>query len=481
MKSLHVMLRHFSSENLNEFYFIMNIANSYTERRGRIQMLPGTKISVTCLLLQRLLRYRTRRYSCPETTMVLLINDPPRMEKDRSHKASRILELTLEIISLITGEDYTVVKKSSGECVAPRVSGGWSRTPSPITEPPPHSLIHEQKLLELTTRMTELLTGEVPIRCQDVTVYFSMEEWEYVEGHKDLYKDAMMEDHRPLASLDGCSQRNPPERWPSPPYSQDCPEENQNVPPDHQESCGGTLSGLGAPPSVTDGMSDAREHLLLFPHYEVEDHQSQVEGRGSGDGLDKTITSSECGKHFKAKSHEKIHRLKNPFSCPECGKCFPYKSHLVLHQRIHTGEKPFLCTECGKCFTQKTHLVLHLRSHTGEKPFLCPECGKCFTFKHTLKKHQRIHTGEKPFSCPECGRCFTFKYTLKKHQRIHTAEKPFSCPECGKYFKRKSYLVAHLRSHTGERPYSCPQCGKCFTQKSSYLKHQRIHTRKKPC
>ncbi|KAG9461530.1 hypothetical protein GDO78_016549 [Eleutherodactylus coqui] len=132
--------------------------------------------------------------------MVLLINDPPRMEKDRSHKASRILELTLEIISLITGEDYTVVNKSSGQCVNSRVSGGWSRTPSPITEPPPHSLIHEQKLLELTTRMTKLLTGEVPIRCQDVTVYFSMEEWEYVEGHRDLYKDAMMEDHRPLTS-----------------------------------------------------------------------------------------------------------------------------------------------------------------------------------------------------------------------------------------------------------------------------------------
>ncbi|XP_075122457.1 gastrula zinc finger protein XlCGF66.1-like [Leptodactylus fuscus] len=129
--------------------------------------------------------------------MVLSISDPPGMAEARNHMSTRILELALEIISLITGEDYTVVKKSSGECVTPCVSGGWSRTPSPITEPPPHSLRHEQKILELTSRITELLSGEVPIRCQDVTVYFSMEEWEYLEGHKDLYEDDMMESDPP--------------------------------------------------------------------------------------------------------------------------------------------------------------------------------------------------------------------------------------------------------------------------------------------
>ncbi|XP_056383425.1 zinc finger protein 300-like isoform X3 [Hyla sarda] len=135
----------------------------------------------------------------------LLLNDPPRMDKDRNEMTKRILHFTLEILHLLTGEDYTIVKKTWGECVAPssylHESGGWSRARGPIMEPPPHSLIHEEKILELTHRITELLTGEVPIRCQDVAVYFSMEEWEYVEGHKDLYQDIMMID-RPEVDKD---------------------------------------------------------------------------------------------------------------------------------------------------------------------------------------------------------------------------------------------------------------------------------------
>ncbi|XP_073412782.1 oocyte zinc finger protein XlCOF7.1-like [Dendrobates tinctorius] len=135
---------------------------------------------------------------------------PYRMKRDKTKMADKILNLALEIIFHLTGEDYTVVKTSSDRCQAP-MSEGRGGTLSPIPGPPPHPRIHEdinaQKILELTNKMIELLTGEVPIRCQDVTVYFSMEEWEYLEGHKDRYQE-VMEEHRPRTSPEFTNQVN---------------------------------------------------------------------------------------------------------------------------------------------------------------------------------------------------------------------------------------------------------------------------------
>ncbi|XP_073538069.1 oocyte zinc finger protein XlCOF7.1-like isoform X2 [Phyllobates terribilis] len=456
------------------------------------------------------------------------------MDMDRNKMVERILHLTLEILFRLTGEDYTVVKKTSSERCQDPVSEGWRRILSPITGPPPHPLIHEdindQKILELTYKMIELLTGEVPIRCQDVTIYFSMEEWEYLEGHKDLYKDIMMEVTQPLTSPVLSSKRTTPERCPHPllPQGEDLTHINTTETyVSGDEWCKEEILTYDYPDDCIR-RSEGQLTSSIFKSDDLEFTQDTIEVNVitldipschdskdlSADPMEEVLSSDSLSTIKKNKSykrgitkqtavkakkkfshleygnslplekcfakHQKINTEQKRFFCSTCGRYFRQKSILVRHERIHTGEKPFSCSECGKCFTEKSNLNAHQRSHTGEKQYLCSECGKYFICKSHLVTHQRIHTGEKPFSCSECGKCFTEKSNLIAHQRTHTGEKQYLCSECGKYFNRKSILVKHQRTHTGEKPYSCLECGKCFNQKSHLVSHQRTHTGEKP-
>ncbi|XP_040294050.1 zinc finger protein 1 homolog isoform X2 [Bufo bufo] len=459
------------------------------------------------------------------------------MDKHGNHITEKILNLTLEIIYLLTREDYTVVKKTSDNFMSNCVSGGWSRTQSPIMEPPTHSLIPErnndQKILELTNKIIELLTGEVPVRWQDITVYFSMEEWEYLEGHKDLYKDIMMEDYQPLTSLDVYSKSNPPkkdlykdvimedqqplillgkmpssrlnspERCLSPLYSQGCPEDNYNALQEHQGKDSTEIKAEVMETKVesyASGNHQCKQEEMpsdLCPdNYRTyfEKHYNDT----TRDSLEEHFTMQNIysGLHFADLSsvfsnfEEPPEHLAPQSLFSEPVEYFTQESDDFAQKRASNVDELFPCPECGQCFAYNANLVVHRRIHKesieGQKTtslkrlFSCSQCEKCFTRKSVLNEHVRTHTGEKPHSCSQCGKCFTKKSSLLKHEIIHTGEKLFSCLECGKCFMFKDHLERHQRIHTGERPYPCSECGKRFIQKSGLSKHQKVHTGEKP-
>ncbi|XP_072279771.1 oocyte zinc finger protein XlCOF7.1-like [Pyxicephalus adspersus] len=314
------------------------------------------------------------------------------MTKSRGHMTEKILNLTLEIMYLLTGEDYIVVK-TSGDHVTPRsphcVSGGLNRSQSPNMEPPPPCRRlekNDKRILEVLQKMMELLTGEVPIRCQDVTVYFSMEEWEYLEGHKDLYKDVMMEDHQTLTSPDddnvektseGCSISF--SHYDTIDYyvPEDSPEENPMSPNIHAElysddgspACPSPNESSSSDKFCPDGQNLHPELFSVAAKLEEPSPETINAPAPNFNPKPKSVKplNSQKLSQMSFVSNGHYYKAHKAFRCPECGKYFPKKTDIVRHLRSHTGERPFSCPECKKSFTQSSHLTRHLRIHSGVK------------------------------------------------------------------------------------------------------------------
>ncbi|XP_073453604.1 uncharacterized protein [Aquarana catesbeiana] len=463
------------------------------------------------------------------------------MDEDWSHMTEKILNLSLEIIYLLTGEDYEVVKKTTRKHIThregQRLSKGFTKSRIPTISLPSSVIpekINNKKILEVTQKIIELLTGEVPIRCQDVTVYFSMEEWEYLEGHKDLYKDVMIEDQPPFTSpekkTDKKLQRVPSNLASQPPLTS--PEKNTD------KKLQRALSNLASQPAFTsrDGFSNrnppgrcprplyfqdsSKDDLSPSPIYSQDSIQ---EDRSSSPlcSQDSTQEDHNTPNHFSLENltnikveeidEEEEMLIRNywrrkaeqgPIEIGADGHMRKMsEEHLLLSADCHVKDEEFSQDSLEELpDTPNTFGGLHNRSpdlsHPGEaspanldnvdmgqrgsKMFPCTVCGKWFTTYGGLLMHQRLHTGIKPFSCSFCGKSFTQKGILVNHEKIHRGIKPFPCSVCGKCFAKKSDVVRHLRVHTGEKPFPCARCGRCFSQKSSLLNHLRLYICEKP-
>ncbi|XP_073454925.1 uncharacterized protein [Aquarana catesbeiana] len=463
------------------------------------------------------------------------------MVKEREQLAEAILNHALEIICLLTVEDFIVVKRPDGTRFSIRATEINSNECDPTSGYPElfFTLLGmedktQRTIVEMANKIIQLLTREAFVKCEDVAVSFSKDEWEYPEGHGEQSKNSqdtstidqptspVQLSTEKIYPINLCIKEEPEEEpphitdgasaLPSSEFISRSPErkplssvnvhlpfmETQSVsaynfipscdikPEAGGESSDDTIDSVDAEspqfPHSSNGeqVYNSIEYIEEEPEESKDSYASVSEDRSSPGCMYKDEDYLPLNANYtRARKHKSKSGKMSP-PCEVCGKVFGSKSSLERHLQIHTGQRPFPCNECGKRFSCRNHLNTHKRSHSGERPFSCNQCGRRFINHQHLVLHQVVHTGEKPYSCPVCGKGFTRQSSVVKHSGMHAEQKPFVCNECGKSYCQYASLVVHQRQHSGEKPFVCKYCDKAFTCKATMLKHQKAHTGEKP-
>ncbi|XP_063807088.1 oocyte zinc finger protein XlCOF7.1-like isoform X9 [Pseudophryne corroboree] len=436
----------------------------------------------------------------------------------------KLLSLTMEIICLLTREDFIVVRKSGDQVTdisGPPVSDRSSGTQSPNTEAPPHAPTGERSRDRNRRAPTEVYhreTGKVPGKCKDVEVSFSVTEWDCSGGHNDV----VMDPPQLRDSVGECSSRSPPGRCETPLYSGDyIKEENRIVIEDYQDepgqgvyhphckeeepvpdhtSLGGCSSRNPADPcetplyspgcieeenrTVTQEYQDEPGHVI----YHRQCKEEAVPAEISPGGCNPTHPADPCDTPLYTPGYmgEENRMISQDYQAvPGDGMCYQQCKEEDVPAEIRSGTEAGVELDAGdhrglQEFLPESSAGPHASSHYPEKMHQCSECQQYFPNHSVLITHQQTHSASNLYRCLFCGVHFTSKLALTAHQQCHTQDKLFNCSYCGKSFNQQSRLLSHKRTHTGERPFLCPECSRCFTSRSALTTHQRIHSGEKP-
>ncbi|XP_018085580.1 zinc finger protein 578 isoform X2 [Xenopus laevis] len=404
-------------------------------------------------------------------------------EMNNKQLSVRILNHALGIIYFLSGEEYAIVKRNS-----------------------PHSGIHQ-------------LTGEVPITCGDVSVYFSMDEWDYIEGHKELYEDLVekYQNNSDVKVTDiGKSVNLYEENSTAPVLCRERDEygihENRKIIETriHSNSCAEIQdeninnvcltyseetevendmveieSNICADEFTAGLVSDAEE--TEEPRVTKEEESPKLKSCETTTILhsilaDESISRNILSLHSPPKQSDKkmenIGNISHVFQSKHGEQNLPADSTTWSTENFTSSNISY---QYSKTNSQDTGNV---EWNSIEVKLEMSSDGEHSSREQSCRDFQSLHEGdtegEKIHKCNVCGKQFGYKCYLTVHLRTHTGEKPHKCDECGKYIASKAKLIIHQRTHTGEKPYSCKECGKQFRSKPYLVEHMRTHTGEKP-
>ncbi|CAH2321164.1 oocyte zinc finger -like [Pelobates cultripes] len=452
------------------------------------------------------------------------------MNTDRKLMTEKILSLTLDILYLLTGKDYIIVKKPGNDvtnCNGPFVSGGSYRTQSASMVPPSHLLIHErnndQKILELTNQIIHLLTGEVPIRCEDVTVHLSMKEWEYLEDHQDFHQAMTMKNRQPTLSLDESISRR------TFPVSPDALNEDKHSTKNYPGCLTITdrCTTKKCTPSVytdhnKEDSASCQEEILPNAYTARECKQTEYSSTHIKEELtsrkDRKLTDNfQASKYSSANSKEEsVLIVENNLTDIDrhVPKLTEYTSDLFNESAL-CEEKNLLYTPTERMNTE--HLSVCIKEESTplkDRPFTDPDIH--LLMKPTQTDYPSTHIKEESDSWEEVIVTDNDLYEPTDHAdtedamynkegvenndntstpvmsfrvmkfsecgeivnnqfHTHTVEGMYNCSECQKCFPNNFDLFKHQTAHK-EKMLACPECGKNFSCKARLIRHYRSHT-----